>query len=80
MPSRKLEKFAKSLGRRLAKRGSEPNWVSDLLPNARPISIPHHSRNLKRGTATNILDAFERDLDELEAIVAMKNQKENGHG
>lgn len=79
MPSRKVENFARALGRRRAKRGSEPTWISDLLPNSRPLSIPHHSKNLKRGTATNILDQLERDLVELEAMYEGNNARRNGH-
>jgi hypothetical protein len=66
VPSRELERVARALGRRRHSRGSEPTWVSDLLPNARPLSIPHHSRDLNRFTARCVLDQLEADVDELE--------------
>ncbi len=65
IPSVKLEHFAKALGRTRHKRGSEPTWVSPLL-GSRPISIPHHSRQVKPFTAVNILDALELDIITLE--------------
>ncbi len=80
MPSRKLENFARALGRRRAKRGSEPTWVSDSLPNRRPVSIPHHSRPLKKRTAENILDQLERDLIDLELIEQADQIRRDGHG
>src|SRR5262249_32827999 len=65
--SSELERLAKALGRKLDKRGKEPTFVSDLLPQSRPLSIPHHSgTTLKIGTANNILDQLEKDMDDLE--------------
>ena len=64
--SRELERLAKALGRTLSNRGKEPTYVSNLLQHRAPLSIPHHSTTLKRGTANNILDQLEQDLDELE--------------
>jgi len=75
MPSKKLERFAKSLERRRAKGGSEPTWVSNIFPDHRPISIPHHSRNLSKYVATNILDQFEIDIARLEMTI----ERSNGH-
>lgn len=75
MPSRKLERFAKSLGRRRAKRGSEPMWISDLLPQNRPLAIPNHSRPLWKYTADKILDQLEIDLIDLET----REERGNGH-
>jgi len=37
-----LIKIAKSLGRKIANRGHEPNYISVFLPRSRPISIPNH--------------------------------------
>jgi hypothetical protein len=68
IPSVELERFAESLGRREAKRGDHPTYISDLLPDARPVSIPHHSRPLNPFTAGSILDDLELDLDKLEEI------------
>jgi hypothetical protein len=56
---RKLEALAKALGRKRVKRGSEPTWVSESFPNLRPLGIPHHSKEIKRFTAGNILDQLE---------------------
>jgi hypothetical protein len=61
-----LESLAKRLGRRRAKRGGEPTWVSDSLPGRPPVSVPAHPGDLNRYTARSILDQLERDLDELE--------------
>jgi hypothetical protein len=56
---RKLEGLAKTLGRKRVKRGSEPTWVNETFPALRPLSIPHHSRDVKRFTAESILDQLE---------------------
>ena len=66
--SGELERLARALGRRLSNRGKEPTFVSDLLPQSRPLSIPHHPGTLKKGTADNILDQLEKDIDELEEL------------
>ena len=62
---RELETFARSLSRRPKKRGKEKNFVSDLLPDKPPISIPHQAKPYKT-TANNILDALEGDIFDLE--------------
>ncbi len=67
--SRELEKLARALGRKRAERGKEPTFISTLLPQSRPLSIPHHSATLKIGTARNILDQLEKDLDDLEELI-----------
>jgi hypothetical protein len=43
-----LEALARRLGRRRAKRGKEPTWISDELPDRRPVSIPSHPGDLDR--------------------------------
>jgi len=61
--STELISFARQLGReRRTQRTGEPAFISTLLPYSRPISIPDHPGTLKRFTAENILDAFERDI------------------
>ncbi len=66
LTSRELENFARQLGReRHKKRGKEPTYVSMLLPNSRPISIPGPG-HLTKYTAGNVLDALERDIYALE--------------
>ena len=65
---REMEKFAKACGRiQHKKRRGEPTWVSKYFPKLlRPLSIPHHSVELNRFTAENILDQLEMDLDAIE--------------
>jgi len=67
--SKELRRIAKSLGRRLFDRGHEPNFLSDLLPRSRPISIPNHPGAMARYTAENILDQLEQDIFDLEEIL-----------
>lgn len=67
--SGELERFAKMLGRKQAPRGKEPTFVSELLPKSRPLSIPHHSKALKKWTASSILDQLEKDIDDLEELL-----------
>ena len=64
--SRELESLARALGRKRDDRGKEPTFISELLPQSRPLSIPHYAKTLKRGTAGNILDQLEKDLDAFE--------------
>jgi hypothetical protein len=67
--SQELEDLAKAMGRRRhPRRGKEPTWVSDVVPNSRPLSIPSHSRDLNKITAGSILDRLEEDLDRPEEI------------
>ncbi len=67
--SRELESLTKAMGRRRhPKRGKEPTWVSDTVPNSRPLSIPNHPGDLNRFVAGSILDQLEEDLDRLEEI------------
>jgi len=61
--SRELESIAKSLGRKQHSRGSEPTWISTEFPSQRPLSIPHHSKELNRNTAGQILDQLEDDIE-----------------
>ena len=50
-------------------RGKHPTWVSQVLSDAPPLSIPDHGgRDLNRHTAEVILDQLETDLDRLEAL------------
>jgi hypothetical protein len=61
---RELERLATRCGRRRHPRGKEPAWV---MPGRHPLTIPHHSRELKRFTARSILDVLEEDLELIEA-------------
>ncbi|HEY7213801.1 MAG TPA: hypothetical protein VIC28_04185 [Thermoanaerobaculia bacterium] len=64
-----LEALARRLGRRRAKRGKEPTWISDELPDRRPVSIPSHPGDVNRFTARSILDQLEGDLDRYEELL-----------
>lgn len=58
-----MEKFALNCGRYRSQRGKEPTYLSEWFPERFPLSIPaHSSRNLKIGTAANILRILEEDL------------------
>jgi len=62
-------------------RGKEPTYTSIHLPRSRPITIPHHEKDLTPGVKSNVLDDLERDLDELEAIeIGSQNRRYSGHG
>lgn len=67
--SGELESLARALGRKRANRGKEPTFISEVLPRNRPLSIPHHATTLKPGTARNILDQLEKDIDDLEELL-----------
>lgn len=58
--AKELETLAKAFGRKRAKRGKEPTWVSQTFPHLRPLSIPRHPGDLKRWTTESILDHLER--------------------
>jgi hypothetical protein len=64
-----LIKIAKSLGRKIANRGHEPNYISVFLPRSRPISIPNHPGAMARFTAENILDQLEQDIFYIEESI-----------
>jgi hypothetical protein len=56
--SRELEGVAKRLGRTKVKHGAY-TWENGTFPTLPPLSIPHHSRGLKRFTAEGILDQLQ---------------------
>lgn len=59
-----LISIAKRLGREKSKRGKEPTYVRAEDPRLfPPLSIPDHSRPLKRNTAANIVDSLLSDID-----------------
>lgn len=63
--SSELESLASSLGKIQYDRGKEPTWIDPEHSNLRPLSIPHHAKELNRFTAQGILDRLESDLDTL---------------
>jgi hypothetical protein len=70
--SRELIGLAEALGRTRSNRGKEPTYVSSLLPNSKPISIPDHPGSLNKYTAGNILDSLEQDIFNLEELLDNK--------
>jgi hypothetical protein len=70
--SDEIESLARRLGRRRAKKGKEPTYVSEVFPDLRPVSIPSHPRDLNRFTAGGILDQLESDLDSYEALLTSR--------
>jgi hypothetical protein len=72
--SAELEALARRLGRKRANMGKEPTWVSEELPERRPVSIPNHPRDLNRYTARGILDQLEGDLDRYEELLLSQNR------
>jgi hypothetical protein len=74
--SSELEEFAKALGRTRHRRGKEPTWISESFSDLRPVSIPHHSKDLNKYTAQSILDHLEYDLERLETVTHPGNGEE----
>ena len=66
--AQELENLAAALGRERSKRGKEPTYISTLLPNSKPISIPNHPGALNKFVAGNILDSLEQDIFNLEEM------------
>jgi hypothetical protein len=65
-----IEAIAQKLGRNRHKRGKEPCWISTILLDSTPISIPSHCTDLNRFTARTILDRLEQDVDDIEAFLS----------
>jgi hypothetical protein len=58
-----FERLARKLGRYKVNRGKEPTYASPTVPNlGSPLSIPHHP-TLKTGTALNIVNILQNDVD-----------------
>ena len=72
----KLEAVARALGRVRHKRGKEPTWVNENMPELRPLTIPHHSTDLNRFTAASILDQLEGDIDRIEETLKKSKREE----
>lgn len=69
-----LISLAKSLGREKSKKGKHPTYESTLMPKTNPLSIPGHPK-IKPGTARNILDQLEADIEGLTALLDEQEQK-----
>lgn len=64
---KELKKIAERLGRKKKDRGGEPNWVREDCPElSPPLSIPQHSKELKKATAKSIIEQLLSDVDEWE--------------
>lgn len=70
-----LIRIARSLEREPSRHGKEPNYVNDR-PGWPPVSIPNHPGTLKIGTALNILNALEEDIERFEEELS----KESSNG
>lgn len=69
-----LVSLAKSLGREKSKKGKHPTYESSLMPKTNPLSIPGHP-TIKAGTARNILDQLEADIDGLTALLDEQDRR-----
>jgi hypothetical protein len=59
-----IQRLAGRLGRTLANRGKEPNWINTEFPGLRPLSIPDHGgRDLSPGVRKSVLNELENDID-----------------
>lgn len=71
-----FEGYAKRLGR-VFKSGTEPTWVRVRDPAlSPPLSIPHHSKAMKSGTARSIIDAMLSDCDDWDAYLLLNDEEE----
>lgn len=62
-----LKSIAEKLGRKRKKGGSEPTWIREDCPElSPPLSIPQHSKDLKKQTAKSIIHRLLSDIDEWE--------------
>jgi hypothetical protein len=77
-----LAAIAQALGRKRAKgaqaRGKEPAFISTLL-NVPPITIPYHGRDIKPGTAKNILNQLEEDVLRFDRLLE-EEERRSGNG
>lgn len=76
--ARELIQVARKLGRKPVNRGSEPTYEFDVAYVwARALTIPFHgTKNLPIGTARNILNHLEADLEQLK----LECTRENANG
>jgi hypothetical protein len=71
--SSELAAIASAVGRKKTNRGKEPTYCSPRT-GWPPLSIPEHSgRTLKRGTAHNIINRLEVDLELIETELTPEN-------
>ena len=73
---RRLEAVAALLGRKRVKHGAYA-WESTVFARLPPVSIPHHSKELKRFTAESILDhLMQFDVPAWEATLPSEDESE----
>jgi len=73
--SEQLERLAEAVGRTRSKRGKHPTYVTPRRP---ALSIPHHSRPMKRRTKDNILTTIEGDLTIIEEQLTDEGNGQSG--
>lgn len=65
-----LRGLAHELGRQAIKRGKEPTYIREAPPRlAVPLSIPGHAKDLRVGTAKNVIKSLLRDVEVWEAYL-----------
>lgn len=61
------------------KRGKEPTYESVAFPDANMITVPDHAgKDVKRGTAANILNQCEEDVFRFEQQMEAEKRKRRG--
>jgi len=76
--SRELVAVAKKLGRYRIKTDGHPQYGTDLRSGR--ITIPSHSKPLKRRTTLSILDELETDISYWHDRLSPKTAEPNGFG
>jgi hypothetical protein len=78
-----LAGIAQALGRKRAKgaqaRGKEPAFISTVFVKIAPITIPYHGKDIKTGTAKNILNQLEDDVLRFERLLEEQRRAGNGY-
>jgi len=77
--SDELESLAIRIGRRRVKRGKEPTYER-VAPGWFPLTIPSHPGTLPIGTACNILNQLEDDIERLEAEIEQEDEEDKTTG
>jgi hypothetical protein len=76
--SRDFEAIANDLGRYKDDRGAEPTYTRKSDPSlSPPLSIPHHSKDMKVRTARSIINALLNDVDDWELFLRREDDDEN---
>jgi hypothetical protein len=70
---REVIRLAELVGRKPVKRGKHPTYEMADRDDFCPLAIPDHPGTLKRGTAVNILNQLEGDIEQLESEEQERN-------